>query len=73
MINRVAAFLLLPPSPEQAVAEDFGILAVIPVLGAFQMLVTDRLPLGQLALAGHVAALIVVGDASDSRVRRQAR
>lgn len=37
------------------------------------MLVTDRLPLVHLALAGHVAALIVVGDASDSRVRRQAR
>ena len=71
MINRVGAFLLLPPSPEQAVAEDFGILAGIPARGVFKMLVTDRLPLGQLALAGHVAALIVVGDASDSRVRRQ--
>jgi hypothetical protein len=63
MINRVGAFLL-PPSPEQAVAEDFGILAVIPVLGAFQMLVTDRLPLGSL----HS-----LDDASDSRVRRHAR
>ncbi|MBA3778619.1 MAG: lipopolysaccharide biosynthesis protein [Chloroflexi bacterium] len=39
LINRVGAFLLLPLFLSKLSPEDFGILAVIAVVGAFQMLI----------------------------------
>ena len=39
LINRVGAFLLLPLFLSRLSPEDFGILAVIAVVGAFQMLI----------------------------------
>lgn len=47
LINRVGAFLLLPLFLSRLSPGDYGILAVTAVVGAFQMLVTDRLPLVQ--------------------------